>query len=160
MRLTPRTSQSLCHMSIEINNQTVPSELAELLRAGQWINPGRKAMRQMFRGLRDPVDFVKTVDQMRQESGEGREPLPDLRETRSSMSGYQIDLPWIDLDFAICIATTLNPGDDVGIFIDYRSSKTDPRVIYTEWTRREGCLWREAFATFGQFLGEMNRYKE
>ena len=60
-------------------------------------------------------------------------------------------LPWIDVELALFLMANKNPGDDVGIALDYRTGANSPRVIGTDWHSVGGCGYREICETFEEF---------
>jgi hypothetical protein len=64
------------------------------------------------------------------------------------------DLPWLDLDNATVIAIGADDGDDTWILLDYRTSPTDPRVVFNRFSDRWGhhVVWDELAPTLTVFL--------
>ncbi len=107
--------------------------------------------------LREPVDFLKPQQLAWRESHCFLADDPRLstvfHEVRGSQSSQPVVLPWLDIEQAIFIAENRFPGDDLGIFLDYRTSQVDPRVVASDWwSSSDGCLWREVAPTFSQFV--------
>ena len=74
-----------------------------------------------------------------------------FHESRGSRVRKSRPLPWRDVDNSLFIAVNHRRGDDVGLTIDFRSFRKDPRVIGSECTRDNKHLWREVAPTFTSF---------
>jgi hypothetical protein len=88
-----------------------------------------------------------------------------VRSGRSSDA--PIDLPWLDVDRPIVIGAGAAYGDDTWLFLDYRSSDVDPRVLVNEWFHTPNTevfqprgapsliseiSWREVGSSFSRFV--------
>jgi hypothetical protein len=78
--------------------------------------------------------------------------IKHFHEYRGSRVRKSRPIPWRDVDNSLFIAVNHRRGDDVGQAIDFRSSRKDPRVIGSECTRDNKCLWREVAPTFTSFF--------
>lgn len=76
---------------------------------------------------------------------------------RGSQSVMPVDLPWLDVEQAVFILVNRWPGDEQGIALDYRTSRTDPRVVASDWETTHPCLWREVTPTFSAFVQQLGR---
>jgi hypothetical protein len=74
-----------------------------------------------------------------------------------SKSAASVELPWLDVEKAFFIAVNLEPGADIGIALDYRTSAYDPCVVATAWQRTGHLcqLWREVSPTFSAFVARL-----
>lgn len=43
-----------------------------------------------------------------------------------------VELPWLDVEQAVFIAVNREPGADLGIALDDRTSRDDPRVVASD----------------------------
>ncbi|MEL6110955.1 MAG: hypothetical protein AAFU85_33530 [Planctomycetota bacterium] len=69
------------------------------------------------------------------------------------------DLPWLDIDQAIVFAVCRHHGDDVSIWMDYSSSKHDPRVVAPDFSLCGNDFhygWRTVTETFSDFCRQLN----
>ncbi|MFI7709321.1 hypothetical protein [Nonomuraea sp. NPDC049480] len=150
-------------MTIDVRGLPLPALLLELLASGQWRHPGEEALRTIMPWFEDPLDFLKDVDQIRRESrsldwmAEDAATADLFRQASGNRSISPVELPWLDVDQAVLIAVNRNPGDDVAIALDYRNSRTDPRVVASDfWTEPHQCAWRIITPTFSAFVAAMS----
>jgi hypothetical protein len=141
----------------EINGLEVPSLLVELLEQHRWRHPGDEALRHLIPFLREPVDFLTSVEAMRRESAGSLADEPRFAKVfhmaRGSRSAEPVCLPWLDVELSVFVAVNRFPGDDLGIALDYRTDATDPRVVASDWDDGPGgCEWREVAPSFSQFV--------
>jgi hypothetical protein len=141
----------------EVNGLQLPPLVVQLLQEGRWHHPGDKALRRLIPFLREPVDFLTTVEAMRWESPASLADEPGLAAVwhvaRGSKSVQPVCLPWLDVELAVFVAVNRCPGDDLGIALDYRTGSVNPRVVATDWhSGAGGCIWREVTPSFSEFV--------
>jgi hypothetical protein len=71
-----------------------------------------------------------------------------------SVSGQKINLPWLDVEKALCIGGGADFGDDVWLVLDFSGGSDNPRVLANEWVHGETteCFWREVASSLEEFL--------
>jgi hypothetical protein len=126
------------------------------MQRNRWHHPGDNAIQRQIPFIQGPVDFLRTIEQMRFESSGSLADRPGLATFFHEFRGRRIatahDLPWLDVDKAVFIAVNRLNGDDLAIALDYRTGSLDPRVVANYWQPEDrGCLSREVSATFTQF---------
>jgi hypothetical protein len=141
----------------DVNGLPVPSLLVELLKQHRWRHPGDEALRDLIPFLREPVDFLTSVEAMRRESAGSLANEPRFAKVfhmaRGSRSAEPVSLPWLDVELSLFVAVNRFPGDDLAIALDYRTDATDPRVVASDWDEGPGgCEWREVAPSFSQFV--------
>lgn len=138
----------------EVDGLPLPRLLIELMRDGRWKHPGDDVLQKLICFMPDPVDFMN-VDGMELESKIILAGYPDFsrkfHEARGTLTESVPSLPWIDANQAIMIAANRESGADVGIALDYRTSRDDPRVVASEWCESEH-FWREVTPTLSAFV--------
>ena len=141
---------------MRINGLPVPPLLARLMAEGRWVHPGDHVLRRVIPFLKEPVDFLLSRSQIEFESSGS---LADsvvsaklFHEYRGNDHGPR-DLPWRDVDNSLLVACNRIPGADLGIALDFRPDRRDPRVLASDWwTEPQHHLWREASPKFSQFV--------
>ena len=132
----------------------LPILLKDLIATSMWIHPGDKRIRELIPFIEEPIDFLKSKDQMDFNCGPlmAQNEMENyfFHEYRGSAFPCGRDLPWIDVEKSVMIAVNRRIGDDLGIALDYRTIAEDPRVIGSDWSD-EGCSWREIAPTFSTF---------
>ena len=141
----------------EVNGLPLPPLFVELLQQERWQHPGDHALRRLIPFLREPLDFLTTVQAMRRESRGILADDPDIamvfHAARGSKSTEPIGLPWLDVELAVFIAVNRFPGDDLGIALDYRTESANPRVVANDYhSGGSGCIWREVAPSFSEFV--------
>lgn len=143
-----------------IRGLPLPRLLVSLLEVGSWRHPGDAALAQVAPWLREPVDFLHTLAQMHRESGDS--PLADdpgyafFHMRRGSRHSTPVELPWLDVEQAVFIAVNREPGADLGIALDYRTNRDDPRVVASDWwSEPSSCIWRAIAPTFSTFASQI-----
>jgi hypothetical protein len=141
----------------EVNRLQLPALLVELLQQGRWRHPGDEALRCLIPFLREPVNFLSSVEAMRRESMVTLADDPGLAKVfhlgRGSCSDKPVCLPLLDVELSVLVAVNRIPGDDLAIALDYRTGDSDPRVVANDWDEGPGgCEWREVAPTFSQFV--------
>lgn len=156
--LTPYGSESRVsdRLTPLVLGHPLPPLLADLIASGKWFNPGDEIVQEAVPFLDGPVDFLPTVGSMRCESSGLLADHPRsaefFHEMRGSMARSKVELPWLDADKAVFIATNLEQGEYLGIALDYRVSEQEPRVVASQWLPgSSGCVWRPVADTFDQF---------
>ncbi len=142
----------------EVKGLQFPPLLIQLLQQGRWQHPGDEVLQRLIPFLREPVDFLTTVEAMRRESSGSLADEPRIAKVfhllRGSRSAAPICLPWLDMDLAVFVAVNRFPGDDLAIALDYRTGSANPRVVANDWHSRDGgCVWREVAPSFSEFVG-------
>lgn len=140
-----------------IKGLPLPPLLLALLERGAWRHPGDVFLGQVVPFLQEPVDFLLSVEEMELESRMQLAEDPGcsalFREVRGSAQAAPVMLPWLDADLAVIVAVNREPGADLAIALDYRTSVADPRVVASDWwSERNRCLWREAAPSFSAFV--------
>jgi hypothetical protein len=134
----------------------LPPLLKQLLAAGRWKHPGEDALRRIVPFIQDPLCFLTSHRSMLFESG----PLMGPNETENALfceyRGSAMparDLPWIDVEQTLFVIVNERPGDDVGIALDFRTGKANPRVVAGDWHSKDdgGLIYREVAPTFPDF---------
>src|SRR5262245_27812504 len=114
-----------------VNGLPLPELLVTLIRDGRWAHPGDARLRDVIPFLVDPVDFLKSPEQMAFESSGHLADDPQLSAVfhmvRGGRAAGPVELPWLDADRSFFVAVNRVPGDDVGIALDFRTDMDDPR---------------------------------
>jgi hypothetical protein len=147
-----------------VNGLPLPPLLVQLMRTGNWRNPGDDVMQAAIPFLNGPVDFLP-LDQMTRESHGTLADFPlssmALHELRGSQCPTPVELPWLDVDKAVFIAADRLHGGDLAIVLDYRTGLDEPRVVASEWLAPgSGCVWREVAPSFHQFARMMQWHSD
>ena len=141
-----------------INGLLLPPLLLHLLSSGRWRTPD-ELMRSAIPRLREPVDFLGTVEQMAFESQgflADQEWTSLLFHEYRGSSGVEKPLPWRDVERSIVVAVNRQLGADLGIALDYRSGVEDPSVLASDWwTGDQSCHWFVVSKTFSEFVSLM-----
>jgi len=141
----------------------LPRLLRCLLKNGEWIHPGDDIIAKMLPVLKgEDLDFCKTFESIDFNSGELMSPNEDenfdFHEYRGSRLDKPRDLPWIDVEKSIFIAVCRTAGEDNALALDYRTSRSDPRVICTDWhSGGDSLIWVEICPTFSEFWSWLKR---
>jgi hypothetical protein len=140
-----------------VNGLQLPPLLVELLQRGRWRHPGDEALQRLIPFLREPVDFLTTIEAMRRESAGRIADEPSIagvyHMARGSRRAEPICLPWLDVELAVFVAVDRVPEDDLAIALDCRTGAADPRVVANDWHHGPGgCIWREVAASFSVFV--------
>ncbi len=144
---------------IEIRGMRFPPAFAELWSAGEWQQPDEALIQSLIPWLQGPIEFIEAMHWMVTENhtllADHRYDARTWREYRGSVSPDKTDLPWRDLDQSLFLAVNRNPGDDLGVALDFRTSTDNPRVVASYWCgEREDyhVEWRLVTDTFSEFL--------
>jgi hypothetical protein len=134
----------------------VPPLLIELINTGRWKQPPDETIKKVIPFLQDPMVFLPTIDAMRQESTSLLADSPEMSELFHEYRGSKVperELPWLDVDKALFIAVNRIGGADIGIALDYRTSREDPRVVASDWESGDNTHhWREVENKFSDFV--------
>ncbi|MEU8777163.1 hypothetical protein [Streptomyces sp. NPDC048606] len=149
--------------SSTVRGLPLPVPLMSLIDRGLWRHPGDAAMAQVVPWFEDPLAFVRDPEQMTFASRSmdliADDPHPHsayFRQARGSASAVPLELPWLDVEQAVLIACTRNPGDDGALALDYRTDPADPRVVGSDyWTDPQMCRWRIVAPTFSDFVARL-----
>lgn len=127
-----------------------------LIKSGRWKTPEDSKMRSIIPFLKDPVDFLPSIEDIALES-QGL--LADYKTTATVFHEYRgsagVDeaLPWRDVDRSILIAVNREMGADAGIALDYRTGNEDPSVLASDWGTEDGTHhWRKVCDSFSDFV--------
>ncbi|MFJ2218401.1 hypothetical protein ACIQVO_40135 [Streptomyces sp. NPDC101062] len=136
----------------------LPAPLASLIERGLWQHPGDEVLAKVIPWFEDPLLFVSNPEQMAFAS-QSMDMFADdphstyFRQARGSSGISPLELPWLDIEQAVLIAITRNPGDDGALALDYRTDPSDPRVVGTDyWSNPLLCEWRVVAPTFSGFV--------
>ncbi len=142
-----------------IRDLQFPEVFSRLWNAGRWRQPEDRLVADLIPWLQGPIEFIEDATWLLNENqgliGENPDDDGLMREYRGSRSLEKPDLPWLDVERAIVLAVNRNPGDDLAIAIDFRSSSSDPRVVATYWCDAPNDYhveWREVSPTLTDFL--------
>jgi hypothetical protein len=144
-----------------VNGLLLPSLLMTLLAQDRWRHPGDTLIHTLIPCLEGPIELFPSIEAMEQASSwthwlEEPNLSQRLHIVRGSASSIPIDLPWVDGEQFVVIAGSREYGDDQLIALDYRTSRTDPRVIVCAWYPEPmGCLWIEVTAAFSLFVKQL-----
>ena len=141
--------------SRSINGLPLPSLLLDLLRSGRWKTPPDELVRNAIPRLKEPVNFLPSVERMAFES-QGL--LADSERTALLSHEYrgstciEKPLPWRDVERSVLVAVNRQAGADLGVALDYRSGVEDPSVLVSDWwTGDHTCHWSMVSKTFSEF---------
>jgi len=138
---------------------SVPTLLVELINTGRWKQPPDEMIKNVIPFLQEPMDFLLTIDAMRQESMGLLADSPEMSELFHEYRGSKVpgrELPWLDVDRALFIAVNRIGGADLGIVLDYRTSLEDPRVVASDWQSGGNTHhWREVEGKFSDFVKKL-----
>lgn len=141
---------------LSIKGLPLPALLLRLLESGGWRHPGDVVLGREIPFLQEPVDFLTSIEAMRRESGTQLADDPTyafFHLVRGSTRPAPVELPWLDVELSIFVAVNRELGADIGIALDYRTSRGDPRVVVSDWwSVPHQCCWREAAPTFSAFV--------
>ncbi|MFJ6686863.1 hypothetical protein [Streptomyces werraensis] len=145
-----------------VRGLALPALLTSLIDRGLWRHPGDAVLAKAIPWFKDPLRFVPNPEQMVYAS-QSMDMFADdphsafFRQARGSRSVVPLELPWLDVDRAVLIATTRNPGDDGALALDYRTDPSDPRIVGSDfWTDPLLCEWRVVAPTFSGFVSSLN----
>jgi hypothetical protein len=151
-----------------VNGLPLPDLLVRLIHRHAWRLPSDDVVRKLIPFLLGPIYVYETIeviarysfywppdDELDEEERElsrieQEEVESSFRMVHGSRAGRSLDLPWLDLDYAVFLGV----GDEEFLALDYRTDVRDPRVVATDWSVRksEGAHWREVAPTFTQFV--------
>ncbi len=83
----------------------------------------------------------------------------NYRTLRGSAAEECVELPFLDVECAVCFGGGADIGDDLWLVMDYRTSSVDPRVVANEYVHRVSgptqVYWHEIAPTFSEFCTRM-----
>jgi hypothetical protein len=137
---------------VKVNGLVLPARLVSLLATDRWHVPSDPAWlkRHVPDTDADDVVFIQLGEMRRQTASSlkmaasGQYPQMALRSSKTL--GQAVDLPLLDLDYAVFIAAQVG---DSALALDYRRSADNPAVVETHW--EPGCDWRINTSTFDEF---------
>jgi hypothetical protein len=145
----------------EVRGLPLPPLLIALLEQKRWRHPGDELLQSLIPYLREPVDFLLSLEKIDFESDKlswcDDHKLSQLFHiTCGSRFSTPIHLPWLDIEKAFFIAVNRVPGDDIAIALDYRTDVYDPRVVASDlWSIPGRYVWQEVTPTFSQFVARL-----
>lgn len=138
---------------------SVPRLLTELINTGRWKQPPDETIKKVIPFLQEPMDFLLDVESMQRESTSFLADSPEMAELFHVYRGSKApekELPWLDVDKALFIALNRVAGADIGIALDYRTDREDPRVVASDWQSGDNTHhWREVESRFSEFVREL-----
>ncbi|MGW1127858.1 hypothetical protein [Streptomyces sp. NPDC002526] len=144
-----------------VRGLALPALLTSLIDRGLWHHPGDEVLARVIPWFKDPLRFVPNPPQMEYTSRSMDMFADDphcafFRQARGSRGVAPLGLPWLDVEQAVLIATTRNPGDDGALALDYRTDPSDPRVVGSDfWTDAALCRWRVVAPSFSGFVASL-----
>ncbi|MFF3562530.1 hypothetical protein ACFYXS_21065 [Streptomyces sp. NPDC002574] len=143
-----------------VRGLALPERLAALIDRDLWHHPGDAVSAEVVPWFEDLLAFVSDAEQMDLASRSMDLFADDphcafFRQARGSRGTVPLDLPWLDVEHAVLIAITRNPGDDGALALDYRTDPSDPRAVGSDfWTdpRRCRCRRRAVAPTFSALV--------
>lgn len=138
---------------------SVPPLLLELIQTGRWQQPPDEIIKNAAPFLQEPMDFLFDIGSMQRESTGFLADSPEMSELFHVYRGSKAserELPWLDVDKALFIAVNRIAGADLGIALDYRTDREDPRVVASDWQSGDNThYWREVEARFSDFVKKL-----
>jgi hypothetical protein len=135
---------------------TIPPLLKELIETSRWRQPPDETIKRVIPFLQDPMEFLLTVDAMRQASMSLLADSPEMSELFREYRGSKVpekELPWLDVDQALFLAVNRVHGADLGIALDFRTDPEDPRVVASDWQSGDNTHhWRQVEGRFSDFV--------
>lgn len=148
-------------MPLQSHGLPLPPLLLALIAQERWQHPGDTHLHAILPWINDPLDLV--VDFQRRSFAVDCAMLTQMPRDAAfmhlacgSLTTQPILLPWIDLEQVVWIMVNREVGDDQAVALDYRTSRTDPRVIASHWVVKTGCCWREVTPTFSSFVQQLD----
>ncbi|MEU9319707.1 hypothetical protein [Streptomyces sp. NPDC048295] len=141
-----------------VRGLVLPAPLTSLIDRDLWLHPGDAVLAKVIPWFEDPLAFVPNPEQMAFASQPmdmfADDPHADFfRQARGSRDTAPHELPWLDVEQAVLIAITRNPGDDGALALDYRTDPSDPRVVGSDFrTDPLLCQWRTVAPAFSGFV--------
>ncbi|MER6689337.1 hypothetical protein [Streptomyces minutiscleroticus] len=144
-----------------VRGLALPGLLTALMERGLWRHPGDEVLAEAVPWFQDPLVLVSSAEQM-EAASRSMDMFADdpycafFREARGSRADTPLELPWLDVEQAVLIAVTRDPGADGALALDYRTDPSDPRVVGSDfWTDPLLCRWRVVAPTFSAFVTSM-----
>jgi len=137
----------------------LPTLLTELIESGRWRQPSDEKMLAVIPFLIEPVKFLRFNNSREFEAQLDLADDPHLseifREYRGSRENKR-DLPWLDVEKAVFIVYNREPGADLAVALDYRTSMEDPRVVASDWWSVDSThKWRLVEEKFSDFITKL-----
>lgn len=160
-----------------INRFSMPSAFVAAIEAGTWLQPSDDVWSRVIPFLDTPFDLL-SLESIHSNNWHTNCPFENESLTpeeleiwkmdeacfRMYRSSYCVpngpdDLPWLDIDQAIVFATCRYHGDDTALYMDFRSSLEDPRVVAPDFRLGDGDEflygWRVVTQTFSEFCEKL-----
>ena len=133
--------------------------LVDLIRREQWpkgrISTAPLTTVAPFMANFD-LTFHHTADQMAGDLGalvkfcSDARMSDELKLRRGGKHPEAIELPWLDVERALCIGGGADYGDELWLVLDYRANPDEPRVVANIFQGGR-CDWREVTSSFSEF---------
>jgi hypothetical protein len=137
----------------------VPRLLTELIKTGRWKQPADEVIKSVIPFLQEPMDFLLDIESMQRESTGFLADSPEMSElfhVHRGSKASERELPWLDVDKALFIAVNRIAGADLGIALDTRTDREDPRVVASDWQSGDNTHhWREVEFRFSDFVKKL-----
>lgn len=145
-----------------MNQPSLPPLLLELIKTGRWKQPSDQQISHLIPFLKEPVDFLLSIEEMYRESLHLVSLVDDSKlseifhEYKGSTTSPR-DLPWLDVEKTLFIAINRISGDDIAIALDYRTSLDNPRVVASDWWSEDNTkhFWKEVESQFSEFVKKL-----
>jgi hypothetical protein len=139
-----------------VNGLPLPPLLVQLMQQGKWPSyPDHERILEVIPFINVQVRFPQTVESMgvltRFAAGSDVDRLFHLK--RGSESSTPVELPYLDVEKIINIGTC-DDDFDLGVFLDYRTSIENPRVVANGPPAELSDFhfeWYEVAPTFAEF---------
>ncbi|MFD4948253.1 hypothetical protein ACFWNT_38515 [Streptomyces sp. NPDC058409] len=138
----------LCAMAPSIvRGLALPAPLTSLIDRDLWHQPGDAVLAKVIPWFEHPLVFVSNSEQMAFAS-QSMDIFADdphsayFRQARGSRGIAPLELPWLDVEQAVLIAITRNPGDEGALAFGYRTDPSDPRIVGSDY-------WTDPFCASG-----------
>jgi hypothetical protein len=146
----------------------IPSIMIDLIKQKKWpvgrISTSSIARQDSckFLGKLD-LEFLRSEDGMKADLDTLKEFAEHEQTSKTyglrigSQSDAPIELPWLDVEKAVCIGGGADYGDDVWLLLDYRTNGSEPRLIANEFQHGETtqCFWREVAPSLTDFCQQL-----
>lgn len=144
---------------LDVHGLRFPPAFVKLWTDGQWQQPDDGLIQSLIPWLQGPIELMEMMQWIVTENQGVFADNPDdaklMHEYRGSVSSEKPDLPWLDVEKALVIAVNREPGDDLAIALDFRTSADDPRVVASYWCCDRDIYyakWRMVTSTLSEFL--------
>lgn len=147
---------------VEIRDIRFPPAFVELWSTAKWQQPPEPLIQSLIPWLQGPIEFIEVMHWMVTENQASLVNHPHsakmFREYRGSVSLDKPDLPWLDVEKSLFFAVNRIHGDDLGVAMDFRTSKDNPRVVASYWCGERSDYhveWRLVTERFSEFLARL-----